>query len=91
MSVVRKVVFEHVSAIAHPEYYFGDNPVVRADEVPDEHWTRTERQGEGVDKQHAGLLGLMESGELIRNVQLFEAATPAPQWREITPTEPAAP
>lgn len=81
---LRKVTFEYVSAIAHPECYSGDRPRVRPDDVPDEHWSRVERQGEGVDSQFAGLQELMASGELIRNVHLYKADTPAePQWREV--------
>lgn len=81
--MIRKVAFDHVSAIAHPEYYRGDNPAVRPDQVPDEHWSHTERQGD-VDSQHEGLLELIQHGELIRNVRLYEADTPEPaQWREV--------
>lgn len=81
MTTLRKVSFEHVSAIKHPEYYRGDAPAVLASEVPDEHWTWTEREGD-VDDQYQGLLELQASGELIRNVRLFEAdPVPEPQWR----------
>lgn len=83
MSTIRKVTFESVSAIGHPEYYQGDQPRVTRDQVPDEHWTKTEREGDGVDDQHRGLLQLIEQGELIRNVRLFEGEAAATEWREI--------
>jgi hypothetical protein len=83
--VIRKISFEHVSAIAHPEYYHGDSPAVRVEEVPDEHWTHTERQGDDLNRQYCGLLELIAGGELIRNVRLFEADAPAePEWREVS-------
>jgi hypothetical protein len=84
--VIRKVSFEHVSAIAHPEYYHGNNPCPDIDpaDIPDEHWTRTERQGDDVDKQYRGLIELKGRGELIRNVILYESEAPVdPQWREV--------
>lgn len=82
---IRKVSFEHVSAIAHPEYYYGDRPAVRPEQVPDEHWHLTERQGDDVDEQYRGLLQLMGRGELIRNPRLYEADPPAEiDWREVT-------
>lgn len=88
---LRKVTFEHVSAIVHPEYYSGDRPRVRPEDVPGEHWSLIERQGEGVEGQFAGLRQLMASGELIRDVHLYEADAPAePQWRELF-TEPPPP
>lgn len=85
MTTVMKVSFEHVSAIRHPEYYRGDHPCVSADQVPDEHWTRTEREGDGVRKQYNGLLELIGKGELIRDVHLYEAEAVASEWREFTP------
>jgi hypothetical protein len=84
--MIRKVSFEHVSAIRHPEYYHGDYPCPDVDRegIPDEHWTRTERQGDDVTQQYEGLLELIGRGELIRNVHLYEAEAPVdPQWREV--------
>lgn len=84
--MIRKVSFEHVSAIAHPEYYYGNGPAVRPEEVPDEHWTLTERVGDDVDAQYRGLLELMGRGELIRNPHLYEGDVLAEvEWREIKP------
>lgn len=81
---IRKVSFEHVSAVGHPEYYAGDYPAVRPDSVPDEHWTLTERQGDDVDRQYNGLIELMDRGELIRNVALYEAEAPSvPVWSKV--------
>jgi hypothetical protein len=85
---IRKVSFEYVSAISHPEYYRGDNPCVRPEEVPDNHWTKVERErsAEGATEQYNGLLELIGSGELIRNAELYEAETPAePQWSKVAP------
>jgi len=80
---LRKVQFQAVSAIAHPEYYDGDYPRVRAEQVPDEHWSTIEREGDGVEDQYQGLLEIMASGELVRNPKLFEATDPT--WTEVTP------
>lgn len=85
MATVMKVSYEHVSAIRHPEYYRGDHPCVSADQVPDEHWTRTEREGGGVREQYNGLVRLMAAGELIRDVHLYEAEVVSPAWRDVTP------
>lgn len=85
MATVMKVSFEQVSAIRHPEYYRGDHPCVSADQVPDEDWTRTEREGDGARDQYNGLLRLMAAGELIRDVHLYEAEAVATTWREVTP------
>jgi hypothetical protein len=84
--LIRKISFEHVSAIAHPEYYHGDSPCPGIDPagIPDGHWTRTERQGDDVDEQYRGLLELFARGELVRDVHLYEAEAPVdPQWREV--------
>lgn len=81
MTVIRKVSFEMVSAVAHPEHYYGSSPAVRPEQVPDEHWHSQERQGDDVADQYEGLLTLMGQGELIRNVRLYEGET---QWREVT-------
>lgn len=82
MSVL-KVTFEQVSAIAHPEYYNGDRPAVTPDQVPEAHWSRTERQGDGVVSHYEGLQRLIREGELIRDVRLFESGDP--EWHEIQP------
>jgi hypothetical protein len=82
---VLKISFEHVSAIGHPEYYRGDHPCVPASAVPDEHWTRTERTGDAIHEQYNGLLQLIEAGELIRDVQMYETEAVEPIWRDITP------
>lgn len=87
MKVV-KLSFEHVKAISYPQYYRGDRPAVSADDVPDEHWTRTERTGEGIWDQYDGLQELMYTGELIRNVFVYEAEVPVPEWRDVTPASP---
>lgn len=69
----RRVTWEHVSAIGHPEYYRGDNPCVSASAVPDAHWTSMERIGEDIQLQATGLRQLVREGELVRNVQEWEA------------------
>lgn len=84
--LIRKISFEQVSALAHPEYYsgWGDSPRVRPEYVPDEFWTRTERQGDDVGEHYRGLIELKGRGGLIRNVFLYEAEASAdPQWREV--------
>jgi len=82
----QKVTFEQVSAIDHPEYYQGDHPRVPAEMVPDEHWHRTERIGDDVRGQYNGLRRLIEQGELIRNVRLYEANVSTEiEWRDVTP------
>jgi hypothetical protein len=68
----QKISFETVSAIGHPEYYNGDAPSVRPEQVPDEHWHTVERVGEDVHDQYNGLRQLMEQGELIRDVRLLQ-------------------
>lgn len=89
--MIRKVSFEHVSAIAHPEYYYGDHPAVRTEEVPDEHWKVAERVGDDVGEQYRGLLELMSRGELIRNPRLYEGDVPAEvEWREVKPGDSRA-
>jgi len=84
---MRRLEWEHVSAYRHPEYYQGDNPQVRPEQVPDEHWEHLRRQDTGLNiaVQAEGLLGLVARGELIRNVRMFEAEIAEPTWREVTP------
>ena len=65
------VAFEYVSAVAHPRYYRGDRPRVRASDVRDEHWTHVQRTVEDpgeAGRQYEGLVALERAGELIRNV-----------------------
>lgn len=84
--LIRKISFEHVSALAHPEYYstWNNKPRVHPEHVPDEFWTRTERQGDDVDEHYRGLIELKGRGGLIRDVILYEAEAVAdPQWREV--------
>lgn len=83
--IVRKIVFELVNPIAHPEYYTGDQPCTRPMSVPDEHWTMVERAGADVENQYQGLLELISRGELVRNPRLYETETSEPVWREVTP------
>jgi hypothetical protein len=78
---IRKVSFEMVSGIKYPGYYRGERPVVRPEDVPNEHWHTVSREGEGVEDQYDGLLELIAEGELIRNARLLQAAEP--QWREV--------
>lgn len=85
LSRVLKVSFAYVSAIAHPEYYRGDQPCVPASQVPDEHWSTAERTGDGIWDQYNGLRGLLAAGELIRDVRVYEAEAVEPQWQDVTP------
>lgn len=66
-----RLTFEQVSAIAHPEYYRGERPCVRPDQVSDNHWKLTSRVGgDELLDQYDGLIELQRSGELIRDVSL---------------------
>lgn len=84
-----KVSFEHVSAIRYPQYYRNERPVVAPEDVPDEHWTLTERTGDGpgVWSQYNGLHRLIGEGELIRNPRVFETPVIEPTWRDVTPEQ----
>lgn len=75
-----------VSAIGHPEYYRGDNPICSPNQVPDVDWHVVEKEGlfDDLIEQHSGLLLLISKNELIRNVQLFTATKPEIQWEPWT-------
>lgn len=80
---MRKLSWEYVSAISHPEHYRGGNPCVAAGDVPEAHWSPVERAGDDVASQHNGPIQLMGQGELIRNVRIFEGEATEPQWVEV--------
>ena len=75
MSLQWRVEWQHVSAIAYPEYYASDNPVVVPSEVPDMYWTSVHREGseDTIKSQYAGLKALVEEHQLVRNVTLWNA------------------
>lgn len=80
---VYRLTFEIVSAVAHPQYYRNEKPTVPADQVPDEYWHTVERTASDVHGQYIGLRRLIDQGELIRNVHLFEGEATEVSWREV--------
>jgi hypothetical protein len=81
-----RVSFELVSPMSHPECYRGDHPApgVIAAELDDSYWQSAERETpdeDGARDQVKGLNGLVERGELIRNVRLERAD--APIWEAV--------
>ena len=72
-----------VSAIAHPEFYRGEHPIVKLSEVPEELWHYVERTGQKEDilLQRDGLLHLIKQGELIKDVHVFKNDE---KWVEVT-------
>ncbi len=83
VSEAHKVSWEMVSAVGHPEYYRNERPIVRPEQVPDEHWYTVERVGD-VSGQYVGLRKLITQGELIRNVRLWVGESAEIAWREVT-------
>jgi hypothetical protein len=84
MTVMRKLAWEMVHPLTHPECYHGDYPAVTPDQVPESYWQPVETPPrEDVDEQYHGLHNLIAAGELIRNVRMFEADIVEPQWREV--------
>lgn len=83
-----KVSWEYVSPVAFPAAYNGSKPAMRPDDVPENWWEPVQRQAashEMVREHYRGLVALQADGELIRNVKLWEAETPVPQWTDVTP------
>ena len=80
-----KLTFESVSPLGPgAQFYRGDVPCARPEEVPDEFWhvTEVEHDGSRAD-QYTTLRMWAESGQqLIRNVRWFEAETTEPEWVE---------
>lgn len=79
-----KIEFESVSAVGEGnQFYCGDEPNCRPDNVPNNFWHKTIRETEDPQQQYKTLLGWAKEGtQLIRNVKLFKSDV-NPEWKEI--------
>lgn len=78
-----RVTFELVNPIDHPVAYCGDRPCIAARDVPDEWWTRVERESFDLDNvrdQFHSLLKMEIEGELIRNQRLEKTTVVQEEW-----------
>lgn len=79
-----RLTFDHVSAIAYPQYYRLERPVVHTDNVSEKHWSRVVKVGgDELAAQYEGLLGLIRDGELIRDVSLIVEDDPFARIAEL--------
>lgn len=75
------IEFESVSAIRYPLFYDPRTERVRQgldwSIVPEDAWTKAERTSTESDirSQYTGLMRLINEGELIRNVKVYEVKT----------------
>lgn len=85
MNKIYKLEFESVSVftlIGSP-YYRGEEPCVKASEVPDKDWVRSSRETDSPWQQYNQLKQWVKDGtQLIRNVKLYEMIS-EPQWKLI--------
>jgi len=72
-----RISFEFVNPISHPQAYHGDEPCMRAADVPEAWWHRVERESydlADVESQLYGLRSEIAKGELIRNPTIEKAS-----------------
>lgn len=78
--------WEYVSAVTHPECYYGDDPNITRDKVPASYWSECSKEStdkDEVEGQYGGLVQLVKDGELIRNVRLYRGEVKPIEWLQL--------
>lgn len=86
MSKSYKLEFEVVISNGNgSRFYTGEKPNCKPSQVPDEFWSKVEKQDSDPFAQYHTLKKWAETGEeLIRNVKLSEAINSS-VWKEVNP------
>lgn len=81
---IYRLEFEMVDALSCPQFYRGENPICKPQDVPDRFWHKVKTEGDNPFAQYNTLKRWAETGEqLIRNVKLFEGEASDIEWAEL--------